>query len=204
MDTLIQQRTKGLHGPFFKNGIKGLGNFLGPGMPGDIIPSGEKLDLTTFTTEAFVGANVLNWDTPSSAEVSDNLYASLAVGTLEYSKYLQGVGIADTREVPSDATINGIEVIIEKKKGVGSNTTDKVISLVKGGVIQGNNKADTVTEWPTSDTIFTYGGPSDLWGLALTPADVNASDFGAALSFSGGAIFGQGFIDHIQIAVYYS
>jgi len=55
--------------------------------------------------------------------------------------------------------------------------TDYDVKLVKGGTVQGNNKA-TGTELTTTDTIISYGGSSDLWGVSLTPTDINSSNFG--------------------------
>jgi len=57
------------------------------------------------------------------------------------------------------------------------------VKLVKGGVVSGDNKAaGTLT---SSFTDYTFGGPTDLWGLSLDPADANASNFGVAVSLEG-------------------
>lgn len=55
------------------------------------------------------------------------------------------------------------------------------IKLVNGGVISGNDKSTAAT-LPWSDAYVSYGGSSDLWGLALTPTDVNGSNFGVGYS----------------------
>lgn len=64
---------------------------------------------------------------------------------------------------------------------------DDQIRLVVGGTISGDNKA-TSADWggmtPNSPT---YGGASDLWGLSLSPADVNDSDFGMVVAARGTA-----------------
>lgn len=49
--------------------------------------------------------------------------------------------------------------------------------LVKNGSRTGNTKA----VYPTSKTVYSMGGVSDLWGVSLSPSDVNASDFGFSL-----------------------
>ena len=54
---------------------------------------------------------------------------------------------------------------------------DYSIRLVKGGIIQGNDNS-VGTNWPITDAYDEVGGSSDMWGLQLLPADVNASDFG--------------------------
>jgi hypothetical protein len=52
----------------------------------------------------------------------------------------------------------------------------------------------------------TYGGPTDLWGTTLTASDVNAMDFGAAISASYPAVSGNdwAFVDQIAVKVYFN
>ena len=57
------------------------------------------------------------------------------------------------------------------------------VKLVKGGVITGDEKSTGA--FTTTDTVYAFGGATDLWGLALTPADVNGSTFGVAVSMIG-------------------
>lgn len=55
------------------------------------------------------------------------------------------------------------------------------VRLIVNGVICGETKGgDTLT---TSDAVYSYGG--DDWGLTLTGADVNSSNFGVVVSLSG-------------------
>lgn len=72
--------------------------------------------------------------------------------------------------------------------GVGGTTAiESSIKLVKGGTISGNNKS-TGASLPVgsgSETIISYGGSADIWGLTLTDTDINASTFGVALSYVG-------------------
>ncbi len=83
--------------------------------------------------------------------------------------------------VPDGATITGVEVSFDHIAGFGGGVLqDHTVQLIKGGTRSGDNKADTVTNWPSADTITVYGGASDMWSLTLTPADVNASNFGVA------------------------
>jgi hypothetical protein len=60
---------------------------------------------------------------------------------------------------------------------------DYAVKIVKAdGTIGSTNKADTGTNWPSSDTYKSYGASNDLWGESWTPADINDADFGAVLS----------------------
>jgi hypothetical protein len=64
------------------------------------------------------------------------------------------------------------------------------------------------SNWPATDTYFTYGGPTDLWGTTWDLMEVNDSTFGVALATISYTCFGNGvpavsYIDHIRITVFY-
>ncbi len=109
--------------------------------------------------------------------------------------------------IPSNATILGVKVEVKKRRSqVGYTFTDEHAYVLKAGLPVSTNYADTSTNWPSSLTYVTYGGPSDMWGLTLTPSDVNASNFGfsiAAQNNGAGAAAGVE-VDHIRTTVYYS
>lgn len=83
-----------------------------------------------------------------------------------------------------------------------SAATDTTVKLVKAGTVSGNDLALDTT-LPTTLAYQAFGGALEMWGLALTPADVNASGFGVAYSatFTSGA---QVEVDAIRVTVYYS
>ena len=90
---------------------------------------------------------------------------------------------------------------IEKRQECAAdNISDNIVKLVKGGTIEGDNKA-LGDNWPSSDVYSSYGSNSDLWGLSWDVADINAIDFGIVISVNH-ACFGWGHIDHIRITVY--
>lgn len=126
----------------------------------------------------------LTWSSPSSAVSSNNGYATAGhstASTVRQTHYLKVTNFGFA--IPSGATINGVTVAVERmasETGL-SFTVDAVLSLVKGGTVSGNNKADTSTHWSAEKTI-SYGGAADLWGLTLTDTDVNATTFGVVLS----------------------
>lgn len=62
---------------------------------------------------------------------------------------------------------------------------DSSVKIVKSnGNFGSTNKADVSNKWPESDTYKSYGSSSDLWDEGWTPADINNSNFGVALSAS--------------------
>ncbi len=77
---------------------------------------------------------------------------------------------------------------------------DQSVRLLKGGVIAGNDYAQTTSAWTTTDTYTTYGGAGDLWGTTWTEAEVNANNFGAV--FSASVQNGTARVDHIRISIY--
>lgn len=81
-----------------------------------------------------------------------------------------------------------------------SNEFDHRVQLIKGGVIGGLDLSNT-SPWPTTDTYATYGGPLELWGRSWTTADINASNFGAALAAK--VANGTARVDHMRVTVYY-
>ena len=119
------------------------------------------------------------------------------------SSYLKGTGTGFS--VPTGATINGIILTISKRgEGLsGEEVSDSAVRLIKNAVLAGESK-HKIGIWPTSAQTFTYGGSGDVWGLSLTPADVNSlSDFGAAINITGGTT-GTGYINSMKMTVYYT
>lgn len=88
-------------------------------------------------------------------------------------------------EVPSGATIIGVEFRLLKLCTVVLVGTDLIISLVTANTNSladraGSNKA-SATPWDTSYTSSVYGGAADLWGATLTDTIVRSGAFGVDL-----------------------
>lgn len=126
----------------------------------------------------------LTWSNPGNADANDASYATVSsegIGA-EITHYLRATNFGFS--IPGAATIDGIVVEIDRNCSSDSsdNCEDSTVQLIQGGTIQGDNNADTGTPWPTSDAYASYGGLSDTWGLSWTAANINASNFGVALS----------------------
>jgi len=145
------------------------------------------------------------WNDPSNAGTSDDAYAvaNINTGVNAYTHYLKSTNFGFS--IPVGSTIEGVEATIERKSQLsGANyARDTIVKLVKGGTISGDNK-NSATVYPLTDTIETYGGSTDMWGLTLTPADINASNFGVVLATN--TVHGSYAIsvDNVQIKVYYT
>ena len=128
------------------------------------------------------------WQNYSNAAASDNSYTKAnlndtnASQTYTISHYLKATNFGFN--IPSNATIKGVEVKIERKASdlQNGNVVDNKISLVQSGRVGISNKAHLLEFWPGEDASVYYGSDTDLWGTTLTPADVDAVDFGVVIS----------------------
>lgn len=153
-----------------------------------------------------------SWSNPSNATSSNNSYAvadGISAGVdPDFTSRLKATGFGFA--IPAGATILGIVAEIEVKAsmtgspGTSVDCSDNEALLVKAGTASGTNKS-AAAGITTTDTYKSFGGPTDLWGLSLTPADVNSSDFG----FQYRASFNEDnnstiSVDHIRLTVHYS
>lgn len=154
---------------------------------------------STTTDDATVGTAA--WTNPNNAQVSDNVYATVAgtIGSNRISHYLKATNFGFS--IPSDATINGVLVEVERKCSFATNA-DNSVKLVVGGSIVGTDLANS-NQWSTSDVYASFGSSSNLWGLSLSVSDINASNFGVAFS-ANAPQQGACSIDHIRITVSYT
>lgn len=143
-----------------------------------------------------------NWTNASNITADDGSNATSATGG-ETDVLL---GTAFGFAIDSGATIDGIVLEIDRGNTAGDPCKDQEVRLTTGGTPLGDNKADTASDWPTSVTTKTYGGAADTWGRTWTPAEVNASDFGARLlaARSSGKSTATAAVDFFRITVYYT
>lgn len=113
------------------------------------------------------------------------------------SQYLKATNFAFS--LPSYGTVDGVQVQVVRN-GTNSVVSDLHMYLVKGGTIGSSDRALAGT-WGADATI-TYGTATDLWGWALAPSDVNASNFGVvfAAQFSGS---GTASVDAVTMTISY-
>lgn len=82
------------------------------------------------------------------------------------------------------------------------SVVDATVKIVKAGAVAGDNKA-SADLWPSSPAEKVYGAPDDLWGAALTIADINASNFGVVLNATVGA-GAEARVDFVALRFHYS
>ncbi len=148
------------------------------------------------------GFNTVPWSQPQNAQSSDNSYASVGLSSFgPYSEGLKATGFGFS--IPTIASICGIEVNVERSFSGSIPVSDFEIRVVKNNTVTGLNYASNLG-WDTTDMVVTYGSNSDLWGTTWTPAEINNSSFGGAVSASkNGPFSSSGLIDQITIKVFY-
>lgn len=158
------------------------------------------------------GPGVVAWTNPADGTFADNkrTVASFSVypGVPEYSHFLYARNF--NFAVPANASVCGIEVVLERRKQGGTGTSaiinDYSVELVSGTMVAANYAKSL--PWSDTDKVIVYGGSTDCWGKNWTPANINQSSFGvnivARLQAGSGPVTLSAEIDHIYIMVYYS
>lgn len=143
----------------------------------------------TATTE---GVGDQNWQNPTNI-LTDNATSAFwgAAGGGESSNILVAKNFQ--MAIPSNAVIKGVVVTVDGSSFSAYNS----VNLQKNGVI-GADRGNFANLQPT------YGSPTDMWALTLTPTDVNHTEFG--VRFFAGDVSGgdaNASIDYVTITVYW-
>jgi len=105
--------------------------------------------------------------------------------------------IFENLNVPSGATVNGLEITVE---GQGSNFAETPLIFLNDGSDNSNSLAPSAG-FSKSDQTVTYGGSDTLWGLEWTPTTANGVIATIDVStITSGVIFW----DHVRITVTYT
>lgn len=142
------------------------------------------------------------WSDTEKALTQESVGANVNNNTGAPSYYLKFTDY--NFNIPSELTIIGIKVSVLARLNSVNKVKDNSVRLVKGGVISGNDNTqgyswNSNVNWETRS----FGGSTDLWGLSLTPADINASNFGVVFSETYVSDSASGMLlDYIYITVY--
>jgi len=164
------------------------------------VPNGGDVVKTNSIQGSVVWTNIVG------AQESDNNRAQADITGIHSTHFLE---LSDFDfSIPSGSTILGIKVEVERMQSGGStgNIRDSQIRLIKRSGVHGIlNKAETNTNWSSTETIRVYGNTSDLWGESWSPEIINDSSFGVALSVTGSTATTHRFaqVDAVSITVTY-
>lgn len=146
------------------------------------------------------------WVSPGSVGADDGTEASITAATYDSPDISELLHCNDFGfSIPSDATIDGIVVEIDRRNSAGA-ASDNRVQLSTGGFafLVGDNKAATSTDWPTSTAVATYGSSTDTWNAGLTPTQINNIDFGIWISVQADAANTDIQVDFVRITVHYT
>jgi hypothetical protein len=173
--------------------------------------------ITGSTTEVNVGGNVTigatatgivknagsgaGWTNSGNIGTNDNIKATTSVAAGAQSPNLDATNFGFA--IPSGVTIVGVSARIEQMGSAKDKIADTVVQLIVGGTATGSN-LPSATKWDDRDKYQPYGSSATMWGLSLTPAQVNASNFGLRLRVTNthtSAVTAS--VDHVELTVYY-
>ncbi|KKK73039.1 hypothetical protein LCGC14_2897860, partial [marine sediment metagenome] len=165
----------------------------------------DHLQIKVYYTEPATDAE--DWLNTNSATTQDDVdaYVSFTPSTDDTSDWLQLTNFGFS--IPAGATIEGIEIQIDKHATQSTSIKDGALYLRKTGGQVGDDKADTINYWDIviDSNYDSYGGSTDLWGTNWTVSDINSANFGIDLYTAYfGSIATDSRIDHAQIVVYYT
>lgn len=155
------------------------------------------------STIANVAAGAVAWTNVANADIEDATYATATLTSV--STQTDILKCTDFGfNIPTDATILGIEVYMLRSTDVAGTVLDYKVQLYKNGTLNGDDKA-TGTDWSTSDAWATYGADNDLWSTAITASEINQSNFGVGIQAQVGVdtVPCVANIDAVGITVYY-
>jgi len=129
----------------------------------------------------FTPGTAVGWTNFNNAKACDGAYATAVVHEGAVGPSLSSTNFGFS--IPSTAVIAGISVSVLHLDITGNaQIQDNTVRLIKGGVGSGNNKASAALWSGTVPETFNYGSATDLWGLAWSPSDINASNFGVQVN----------------------
>ncbi|MHA4808806.1 T9SS type A sorting domain-containing protein [Flavitalea flava] len=180
-------------------------------------------DMNGTTSADLNSIGAFAWVNPSNAQTSDGTFATAGqllslslINPVSVTSHYLTETVFDFSVIPVGATILGVTVKIQHQfqslLSLNTHVRDHSVKLLVAGTPTGTDHALTgpANNWSTTEGIITYGGPTDTWGVALTPAIVKSSNFGAAIAADliGDAGISLGLptvagVDDISIAITY-
>lgn len=147
------------------------------------------------------------WANPNNAQATDDARAICDVAKLDYGDWLRCTNLSFvTGDVPSGATVVGVEIKIERQGEGDTLLHPHGLFLRDSGGQAGDDGGDVSIAWSDADVKYIHGGPADAWGAGLSDSEVRASTFGVDISCSNTdlAEAREARIDHVQARIYYT
>lgn len=146
-----------------------------------------------------------DWVDIANIEACDDTYADSGWFADAGGTYVLYAYTFDFSAVPDDATIDGVECVIDTYSAGGDEELDLAQLLDVDGVRGGTNLASAgIVISTVAGSTTTLGGATELWGLALTPRWVKDSSFGVAIGYNARTYNRKLWIDCITLEVFYT
>jgi hypothetical protein len=153
---------------------------------------------------ASVGGASQTWATPGEVTALDGVYATQTVVTGEANNdFLEATQFGFA--VPTTASVWGVDVVLHAITTAAAFKMDDA-RLVIGGVKSGTAVSGASFRDGAQAAVSAYSQVTayHAWGLALTPADVNASNFGFGVRFDNtGTSQLKAFVDAARMRILY-
>lgn len=148
-----------------------------------------------------------DWTNPGNITAEDDVFASISLSsTATLGDYIRADQFGF--DIPTGATIDGIVAYPSIKASVAGVFLDYSVVMLKGGTppAGGDDKKDTSNYWPTTETLRSYGGPTDLWNVSWAASDINASTFGFAVrpTYTSAYSSATAYVDYMAMLIYYT
>lgn len=165
--------------------------------------TGPKFPTAATGNTGTIGGGGVAWGNPTNIEAADSVFATNAIPDTQVGDDLIGTGFGFA--ITSTDTINGItlEVNVKQNTITGGGARENSVKLLKAGAAAGTS-LDTGAQPGTSVSTVSYGGVANLWGTTWTPADINNTNFGAAVSYAnstGGGTSRTVSVDFMRITI---
>lgn len=142
---------------------------------------------------------IQSWANVNNALQDDGNYATASNGMGGWTS--SGLKLTGFNfNIPSTSTINGITAKIHYG---GDQIGDTEVRLIKGGSPTGTNMNELFAFNTAPIDYYLRGTNRDTWAVPLTPAEVNASDFGLYIKMFNTHNGGTAYVDSVQLNVYY-
>ncbi len=121
----------------------------------------------------------IDWTTPNAALVDDATGATVAIPSNLRSSFLP-LTFAPA-SIPTDALVTGVTITVRMNAdGAGANLDNLYLTDATGNLPSGMPLYNA-TVLTTGTATYTYGGPTELFGLPLRPAAFNSGLVGMAI-----------------------
>ncbi len=148
----------------------------------------------------------VSWSSPHNALANGGGSATASLNGGEASNYLSITNFGSNLNIPTGATILGIQVGVTRNASNSNSIIDNSVRLIKsdGTTLSALDRANTVTRWSTTPTNIIYGNSTNLWGESWTASDINDPDFGIVFSVKNlSSLPRTANIDYISVSVTY-